>query len=70
VSQPPAPEDDGAFLHFFSQLTDKMVEAMEKLTEVVGTKCRELLSLARARIVSNLQRLRPDLDLLNVLQRV
>jgi hypothetical protein len=56
LSQPPAPE--------------AAVEATEKLTEVIDAECRELLGLSGACIFSNLQRLCPDLDLLNVLQRV
>jgi hypothetical protein len=69
LSQPPAHEDDGAFLHVFGQLTDKLVEDAMKLTEVINAEYRELLGLAGARIFSNLQRLLPDLDLLYVLQR-
>jgi hypothetical protein len=37
--------------------------------ELIDTKCRELLGLAGTRIFSNLQRLRPDLNLEEVLQR-
>jgi hypothetical protein len=37
--------------------------------ELVDAKCRELLGLAATRIFSNLQRLCPDLDLDEVLQR-
>jgi hypothetical protein len=37
--------------------------------ELVDAECRELLGLAGTRIFSNLQRLRPDLDLEEVLQR-
>jgi hypothetical protein len=66
LSQPPALVDDGTFLHFFGQLTDKLVEAATRLMEVIDTECRELLSLAGMRIFSILQRLRPDLDLLEV----
>jgi hypothetical protein len=58
-------ENDGSILHFFSQL----VEASAKVSELVDAECRELLGLAGMRIFSNLQRLRPDLDLEEVLQR-
>jgi hypothetical protein len=57
------------FLHFFGQLADKLVEAMTRVTKLIDAKFWELLGLARTRILSNLQRLRPDLDLLDVLQR-
>jgi hypothetical protein len=69
LSQPPAPEDDWAFLHFFSQHTDKLVEAAARFIELIDVECRELLGLTRTRIFSNLQRMFPDLDLLDVLQR-
>jgi hypothetical protein len=66
---PSAPEDDGSILHFFGQLSDKLAEAATKVTELIDAECRELLGLARTRIFSNIQRLRPDLDLEEVLQR-
>jgi hypothetical protein len=37
--------------------------------ELIDAECRDLLGLAGMRIFSNLQRLRPDLDLEEVLQR-
>jgi hypothetical protein len=37
--------------------------------ELVDAECRELMGLVGMRIFSNLQRLRPDLDLEEVLQR-
>jgi hypothetical protein len=37
--------------------------------ELIDAECHELLGLAGTRIFSNLQRLRPDLDLEEVLQR-
>jgi hypothetical protein len=37
--------------------------------ELINAECREVLGLAGTRIFSNLQRLRPDLDLEEVLQR-
>jgi hypothetical protein len=45
------------------------VEAATKVTELIDAECRELLGLAGTRIFSNIQRLRPDLDLEEVLQR-
>jgi hypothetical protein len=67
LSLPPAPEDDGAILHFFGQLTDKLVEAVARFTELIDTECRELLGLAGMHIFSNLQHLHLDLDLVDVL---
>jgi hypothetical protein len=46
-----------------------MVEASAKVTEPIDAECQELLGLAGTRIFSNIQRLRPDLDLEEVLQR-
>jgi hypothetical protein len=45
------------------------VEAAARVKELIDTECRELLGMAGTRIFSNLQCLRPDLDLLDVLQR-
>jgi hypothetical protein len=56
-------------LHFFCQLSDKLVEAAARVTELIDAECWELLGLAETRIFSNLQHLWPDLDLLDVLQR-
>jgi hypothetical protein len=47
-------EVDGMFLHFFGQLTDKLVEATAKVMELINAKCQELLGLAETRIFSNL----------------
>jgi hypothetical protein len=69
LNLPTIPEDDGSILHFFSQLAEKLAEASAKVSELVDAKCRELLGLAGTRIFSNIQRLRPDLDLEEVLQR-
>jgi hypothetical protein len=69
LSLPPAPKDDGAILYFFCQLSDKLVEAMVRVTELIDAEYWELLGLAETRIFSNLQHLRPDLDVLDVLQR-
>jgi hypothetical protein len=54
-------------LCFFCQLSDKLVEAAARVTELIDAEYRELLGLARTRIFCNLQRLRLDLDLLDVL---
>jgi hypothetical protein len=63
-------EDDGSILHFFSQLAKKLADASAKVSELVDAECRELLGLAGTRIFSNIQRLRPDLNLEEVLQRI
>jgi hypothetical protein len=67
LNLPPAPEDDGAILRFFCQLSGKLVEAAMRVTELIDAKCRELLGMPGTRIFSKLQHLRPDLDLLDVL---
>jgi septal ring factor EnvC (AmiA/AmiB activator) len=67
LNLPSVPEDNGSILHFFGQLADKLVEALAKVTELIDVECRELLGLAGTRIFSNIQRLRPDLDLEEVL---
>jgi hypothetical protein len=69
LSQPHAPKDDRVFLHFFGQLTDRLVEVAVRLMELMDAECRELLGLTGTHIFYNLQRLRPDLDLLDVLRR-
>jgi hypothetical protein len=69
LNLPTIPEDDGSILHFFSQLAKKLADALAKVAELVDAECRELLGLAEMRIFSNIQRLRPDLDLEEVLQR-
>jgi hypothetical protein len=51
------------------QLADKLADASAKVAELIDAECRELLGLAGTRIFSNIQRLRPDLDLEEVLQR-
>jgi hypothetical protein len=45
------------------------VEAAARVTKLIDTECRELLGMVGMRIFSKLQRLRPDLDLLDILQR-
>jgi hypothetical protein len=43
------------------------VEATTKVMELIDTECWDLLGLAGTCIFSNLQHLRPDLDVLDVL---
>jgi hypothetical protein len=64
---PSALEDDGAILHFFGQLSDKLAEAATRVMELIDAECRELLGLTGTCIFSNIQRLRPDFDLEEVL---
>jgi hypothetical protein len=69
LNLPTVPEDDGSIILFFSQLADQLDDASTKVLELIDAECWELLGLAGTRIFSNLQRLRPDLDLEEVLQR-
>jgi hypothetical protein len=69
LNLPTVPEDDGSIILFFSQLAKQLDDASAKVLELIDAECRELLGLAGTRIFSNLQRLRPDLDLEEVLQR-
>jgi hypothetical protein len=69
LNLPSVPEDDGSIILFFSQLAKQLDDASAKVLELIDAECRELLGLAGTRIFSNLQRLRPDLDLEEVLQR-
>jgi hypothetical protein len=69
LNLPTVPEDDGSIILFFSQLAEKLDDASAKVLELVDAECQELLGLAGTWIFSNLQRLRPDLDLEEVLQR-
>jgi hypothetical protein len=69
LNLPTVPEDDGSIILFFSQLAEQLDDASAKVLELVDAECRELLGLTGTRIFSNLQRLRPDLDLEEVLQR-
>jgi hypothetical protein len=69
LTLPTIPEDDGSILHFFSQLAEKLAKASAKVSELIDAECRELLGLPGTRIFSNIQRLSPDLDLEEVLQR-
>jgi hypothetical protein len=70
LGQPPVLEDDGAFLLFFEKFTEKLLDVVEKFTEVINAECWELLGIAGARIFSNLQRQCPDLDLLDIPRKV
>jgi hypothetical protein len=69
LSLPTVPEDDGSIMLFFSQLAEELDGASVKVLELIDAECRELLGLAGTRIFSNIQRLRPDLNLEEVLQR-
>jgi hypothetical protein len=69
LNLPTVPEDDGSIMLFFSQLAEQLDGASAKVMELIDAECRELLGLARTRIFSTLQRLRPELDLEEVLQR-
>jgi hypothetical protein len=69
LNLPTVPEDDGSIMLFFSQLAEQLDGASAKVLELVDAECRELLGLTGTRIFSNLQRLCPDLDLEEVLQR-
>jgi hypothetical protein len=69
LNLPTVPEDDGAIMLFFSQLAEELDGASTKVLELIDAECRELLGLAGTRIFSNIQRLRPDLNLEEVLQR-
>jgi hypothetical protein len=70
LNLPTIPEDDGSILHFFSQLAEMLADTSAKVSELVDAECRELLGLAGTRIFSNIQRLRLDLNLEEVLQRL
>jgi hypothetical protein len=69
LNLPTVPEDNGLIILFFSQLAEQLDDASAKVLELVDAECKELLGLAGTRIFSNLQRLCPDLDLEEVLQR-
>jgi hypothetical protein len=69
LNLPTVPEDDGSIILFFSQLAEQLDDASAKVLELIDTECWELLGLAGMWIFSNLQRLCPDLDLEEVLQR-
>jgi hypothetical protein len=69
LTLPTVPEDDGSILLFFSQLAEELNGASARVLELIDAECRELLGLTGTRIFTNLQRLRPDLNLEEVLQR-
>jgi hypothetical protein len=69
LNLPTVPEDDGPVMLFFSQLAEQLDGASAKVLDLIDAECWELLGLAGTRIFSNLQRLRPDLNLEEVLQR-
>jgi hypothetical protein len=69
LNLPTVPEDDGSIMLFFSQLAEELDGASAKVLELIDAECRELLGLAGMRIFSDLQRLRPDLNLEEVLRR-
>jgi acetolactate synthase regulatory subunit len=69
LNLPTVTEDDGSIMLFFSQLAKELDGASAKVLELINAECRELLGLARMRIFSNIQRLHPDLNLEEVLQR-
>jgi hypothetical protein len=69
LNLPTVPEDDGSIMLFFSQLAEQLDGALAKVLELIDAECRELLGLAGMRIFTNLQRLRPNLNLEEVLQR-
>jgi hypothetical protein len=69
LNLPTVPEDNGSILLFFSQLADELDGASARVLDLIDAECRELLGLTGTRIFSNLQRLRPHLNLEEVLRR-
>jgi hypothetical protein len=69
LNLPTVPEDDASIMLFFSQLAKELDGASAKVLELIDAECRALLGLTGTRIFSNLQRLCPELDLEEVLQR-
>jgi hypothetical protein len=69
LNLPTVPQDDGSILRFFSQLAEELDGASAKVLDFIDAECRELLGLAGTRIFSNIQHLRPDLNLEEVLRR-
>jgi hypothetical protein len=69
LNLPSIPEDDGSIMLFFSQLAEELDGASAKVLELIDAECRELLGLTGMRIFSNIQRLRPALNLEEVLRR-
>jgi hypothetical protein len=70
LNLPTVPEDDGSIMLFFSQLAKQLDGASAKVLELIDAECWELLGLVGTWIFSNLQRLCPDLNLEEVLQRM
>jgi hypothetical protein len=68
LNLPTVPEDDGSIMLFFSQLAEELDGASAKVLDLIDAECRELLGLAGTRIFSNIQRLRPVLNLEEVLR--
>jgi hypothetical protein len=69
LNLPTVPEDNGSIMLFFSQLAKELDDASAKVLELIDAECRELLGLTGMQIFTNLQRLRPNLNLKEVLQR-
>jgi hypothetical protein len=69
LNLPTVPEDDGSIMLFFSQLADELDGASARVLDLIDAECQELLGLMGTRIFSNLQRLRPALNLEEVLRR-
>jgi hypothetical protein len=69
LNLPTVPEDDGSIMILFSQLAEELDGASAKVLELIDAKCRELLGLMGMTIFSNLQRLRPELNLEEVQRR-
>jgi hypothetical protein len=69
LNLPTVPEDDGSIMLFFSQLAEELDGVSARVLELIDAECRELLGLAGTQIFTNLQRLRPNLNLEEVLQR-
>jgi hypothetical protein len=69
LNLPTVPENDGSMMLFFSQLAEELDGASTRVLDLIDAECRELLGLVGTRIFSNLQCLRPELDVGEVLQR-
>jgi hypothetical protein len=69
LNLPTVPEDNGSIMLFFSQLAEELDGASARVLDLIDAECRELLGLAGTRIFSNIQRLRPHLNLEKVLRR-
>jgi acetolactate synthase regulatory subunit len=69
LNLPTVLKDDRSIMLFFSQLAKQLDGALAKVLELIGAECRDLLGLTGTQIFSNLQRLRPNLNLEEVLKR-